>query len=225
MNKKAVVLSSGGLDSTTCLALAKSQGFECHVLTFDYGQKNRAEIAAAKEIAHLFDAKTHKILRIPVGELLLGSALTDLTIDVPNYCGDGQIPATYVPARNTIFLSVALGLAETLKANDIFIGVSSVDYSGYPDCRPEYFDAFRQLATLATKAGVNQEALHIHTPLIYLSKADTIRLGTKLDVDYQFTVTCYRADEKGFACGTCDSCTLRKQGFARAGIADPTRYY
>lgn len=221
--KKAVILFSGGLDSTTCLALAKSQGFACYTLSFSYDQRHSAELLAAEKIAAHLGA-SHKIIDISMGAIG-GSALTDPNIEVPDYSGDGKIPVTYVPARNTIFLSFALGYAEALNAQDIFIGSSSVDYSGYPDCRPEYFTAFQQLANLATKAGVEGSLFTIHTPLLYLSKAETIQLGQQFNVDYSLTVSCYRADTQGQACGKCDSCTLRKKGFAEVGIADPTRYF
>lgn len=220
---KAVVLLSGGLDSTTCLAIAKSQGFDCYALSFNYGQKNRAELIAARKIAAHFGVANHIIFSLAIDQFG-GSALTDNNIAVPDYKGDDQIPVTYVPARNTIFLAVALGYAETLQANDIFIGASHIDYSGYPDCRPDYFAAFDKLANLATKAGVEGNKLTIHTPLIELSKAETITLGTQLGVNYAMTVSCYRADEDGRACGNCDSCTLRKLGFAQAGVVDNTKY-
>ncbi len=220
--KAAVVLFSGGLDSTTCLALAKAEGFACHALSFNYSQRHNVELEAAKKIAAKLDIP-HKIIQLPV-EAFSGSALTDKTVEVPEYQGDGKIPVTYVPARNTIFLSIALGWAEVLSAQDIFIGSSFVDYSGYPDCRPEYFTAFQALANLATKAGVEGNGCTIHTPLIYLSKAETIRLGVRLGVDYSMTVSCYRADSAGAACGKCDSCHLRKKGFQEAALADPTQY-
>lgn len=223
MIKKAVVLNSGGLDSATCLALAKSQGYSCYALTFDYGQRHRIELTAATELAKTFEVTEHRIVKLDIGNL--GSALTDHSLAVPDFQGDGKIPITYVPARNTIFLSVALGWAEVLGAYDIFTGVSAVDYSGYVDCRPEYIAAFQQLADLATKTGVEGKPITIQTPLIHLSKADTVRLGAKLGVDYSRTVSCYKADDAGRACGRCDSCTLRRKGFVDAGIADPTRYY
>lgn len=221
--KNAVILFSGGLDSTTCLAYAKSQGFHCHAVSFNYGQRHSAELDAAKRIAAHFGIH-HHIIDIPISQLG-GSALTDTSIDVPDYHGDNKIPVTYVPARNTIFLSFALGLAEVLKANDIFIGVSSVDYSGYPDCRPEYIEAFQKLARLATKIGVEESKITIHTPLMHLSKEETIKLGLSLGVDYSMTVSCYKANANGEACGVCDSCVLRKKGFSDAGMKDPTRYY
>jgi 7-cyano-7-deazaguanine synthase len=220
---KAVVLLSGGLDSTTCLALAKNQGFDCYPLSFAYDQKSMVELAAAKRVAAYYKV-SHKVLTIPINEFL-NSALTDPNIAVPDYTGNKEIPVTYVPARNTIFLSMALAYAEILNAQHIFIGISSVDYSGYPDCRPEYLDAFQKMANLATKRAVEGQALLLEAPLIYLSKAETIKLGVKLGVDYSLTVTCYQADEQGRACGRCDSCTYRKKGFSEADIPDPTLYY
>lgn len=220
--KNAVILFSGGIDSTTCLAYAKSQGFNCHAISFNYGQRHFAELHAAKKIAAYFGA-THHTADIPLAQLG-GSALTDASIEVPDYKKSNEIPATYVPARNTIFLSFALGWAEVLKADDIFIGVSAVDYSGYPDCRPEYIDAFQKLARLATKIGIEKGKITINTPLINLSKAETIKLGISLGVDYSMTVSCYKATTNGEACGTCDSCVLRKNGFNDANIQDPTIY-
>ncbi|OGT60582.1 MAG: 7-cyano-7-deazaguanine synthase QueC [Gammaproteobacteria bacterium RIFCSPHIGHO2_12_FULL_45_12] len=220
--KNAVILFSGGLDSTTCLAYAKSKGFKCHAISFNYGQRHSAELNAAKKIAAHFDAD-HHIVEIPIAQLG-GSALTDTALDVPDYKGDNTIPVTYVPARNTIFLSFALGWAEVLKADDIFIGVSSVDFSGYPDCRPEYIEAFQKLAKLATKTGVEEGKITINTPLMNLSKAETVKLGLSLGVDYGMTVSCYQADSDGKACGVCDSCALRKKGFDEANLADPTPY-
>ncbi|MDR3491184.1 MAG: 7-cyano-7-deazaguanine synthase QueC [Gammaproteobacteria bacterium] len=219
----AVVLLSGGLDSTTCLALAKSQGFNCHALSFNYGQKHNFELEAAKRIAKHFGVE-HKIIEIPISQIG-GSALTDNNLSVPDYDGSSDIPITYVPARNTIFLSFALAWAEVLHAKDIFIGVSSVDYSHYPDCRPEYIAAFQKLANLATKIGVEEGNIHIHSPLGLLSKAQTVELGLTLGVDYGMTVSCYKANAAGEACGKCDSCTLRKKGFREAKITDPTHYY
>ncbi|MBD2859808.1 7-cyano-7-deazaguanine synthase QueC [Spongiibacter sp. KMU-158] len=223
MSKKAVVLVSGGLDSATVLAQAVSQGYECYALAFDYGQRHRAELVAAKRVAEAGGAREFKIIELNLRSIG-GSALTDAAIDVPEHGGEG-IPVTYVPARNTVFLSIALGWAEVLNADDIFIGVNAVDYSGYPDCRPAFIEAFEQLANLATKAGVEGHKLHIHSPLIKLSKAEIIQTGTKLGVDYGLTVSCYQADEQGRACGHCDSCYLRKEGFAAAGVADPTPYF
>lgn len=222
--KKAVILFSGGLDSTTCLAYAKSKGFECYALSFNYGQRHNAELNASKKIAKYFNA-THKIFNLEVNQFG-ASAITDINIDVPDYDAKNKhIPVTYVPARNTIFLSIALAWAEVLNAKDIFIGVSDVDYSGYPDCRPEYIESFQNLANLATKFGVEEGGITIHTPIINLSKADTIKLGLTLGVDYSMTVSCYKADEQGHACGRCDSCSLRKKGFLEAMIKDVTPYY
>lgn len=221
--KKAVILFSGGLDSTTCLAYAKNQGFECYALSFYYGQRQVAELNAAKNIAAFFDTK-HKIFNLELNQFG-ASALTDLRINVPDYDkNNSHIPVTYVPARNTIFLSIALAWAEVLNAKDIFVGVSHIDYSGYPDCRPEYIKTFQNLANLATKLGVEQGGVHIHAPIIHLSKSETIKLGQELGVDYAMTVSCYRANEEGRACGVCDSCVLRKQGFYEAAVADVTRY-
>lgn len=217
--KKAVVLFSGGLDSTTCLALAKSQGFSCYALSFSYGQKHNMELTAAKRTTEHFGI-VHKIIELPLSQFG-GSALTDETLEVPDYKGNQNIPITYVPARNTIFLSYALAWAEVLHSNDIFIGASYVDYSGYPDCRPEYIAAFQKLANLATKVGIEDGNIQIHTPLLRLSKAETIQLGLSLGVDYKMTVSCYRAHEARQACGTCDSCMLRKKGFTELGLQDP----
>lgn len=222
MSKKAVILLSGGLDSITVLALAKQQGFKCYALSFDYGQRHNAELKAAARIAADYGVEEHKVINIGLSSIG-GSALTDEHIAVPDTAQEG-IPVTYVPARNTIFLSFALGWAEVLNAHDIFIGVNAVDYSGYPDCRPEFIKAFQHLANLATKAGVEGEHFTIHTPLISLSKAEIIKLGTELGVDYNRTVSCYSADEQGRACGVCDACRLRKTGFTEAGITDPTQY-
>lgn len=221
--KKAVLLLSGGLDSTTCLALAQSQGFACYALSFSYGQRHSTELLAATRIAKHYEVKEHKIIHLDTG-LFRNSALTDHKIDVPDFKVSTQIPATYVPARNTIFLAMALGLAESLDARDLFIGASSVDYSHYPDCRPEFIAAFQNLANLATKAGVSGDPFTIHAPLQHLSKAQTIELGTRLGVDYSLTVSCYQANDAGEACGACDSCAFRKRGFAEAGIPDPTPY-
>lgn len=218
----AIVLVSGGLDSTTTLAIAQDLGFDCYALSFDYGQRHISELNAAKKVAESFNVNDHKIINIDMGQIG-GSALTDPSIDVPETSSEG-IPVTYVPARNTIFLSYALAWAEVLDASDIFIGVNAVDYSGYPDCRPEYIKAYEQLANLATKAGVEGESFKVHTPLIELSKADIIKKGTSLNVDYGLTVSCYQADEEGKACGVCDSCRFRKEGFAAASLKDPTHY-
>jgi 7-cyano-7-deazaguanine synthase len=222
MQKKAIVLLSGGLDSITVLALAKQQGYNCYALSFDYGQRHNAELAAAAQIALDYQVEDHKIIKLGLGSIG-GSALTDEHIAVPDTLQAG-IPVTYVPARNTIFLSFALGWAEVLNLRDIFIGVNAVDYSGYPDCRPEFIKAFQQLANLATKAGVEGGHFTIHTPLISLSKAEIITQGVALGVNYQRTVSCYSSDEQGRACRVCDACRLRKAGFTEAGIADPTRY-
>jgi 7-cyano-7-deazaguanine synthase len=219
---KAVILVSGGLDSTTVLAMAKSQGYECYTLSFDYGQRHRAELVAAERLSAKMGAKEHKNIVLDL-RTIGGSALTDNTIDVPEQASEG-IPVTYVPARNTVFLSIALGWAEVLAANDIFIGVNAVDYSGYPDCRPDYISAYETMANLATKACVEGQPLRIQTPLIHLSKADIIQQGIALGVDYQHTISCYQANTHGQACGKCDSCRLRQQGFAQAGVADPTIY-
>ncbi len=219
---KAVVLVSGGLDSTTVLAMAKARGFDCYTLSFDYGQRHRAELAAAEACAKQLGALEHKVVRLDLGTIG-GSALTDSRIAVPEDAPSG-IPVTYVPARNTVFLAIALGWAEVLDAQAIFIGVNAVDYSGYPDCRPEFINAFAHLATLATKAGVEGRPLSIETPLLHLSKAQIIAEGLALGVDYSASVSCYQADEDGRACGRCDSCRLRRAGFEQAQVPDPTRY-
>lgn len=220
--EKAVILLSGGLDSVTVLAQA-SQQYECYALSFRYGQKHSAELLAAQRIAKHFKVADHKIADINLS-LWGGSALTDENIDVPDAGAAAGIPVTYVPARNTIFLSFALAWSEVLKSNHIFIGVNAVDYSGYPDCRPEFIQSFEQTARLATKTGVEGEQITIHTPLIHLSKAQIIQLGLSLGVDYSHTVSCYQADMDGKACGHCDACDLRKKGFAEAGVSDPTVY-
>ena len=222
MTKKAVILVSGGLDSSTVLAMAKQQGFDCYTLSFDYGQRHRSELFAAAKVSEAMQVEAHKVVSLDLGTIG-GSALTDTTIDVPEYETSG-IPVTYVPARNTVFLSIALGWAEVLGANDIFVGVNAVDYSGYPDCRPDYINAFEQMANLATKAGVEGNKLTVHAPLIDMTKGQIIQAGIKIGVDYSTTVSCYQADEEGAACGVCDSCRLRKQGFIDAGVKDPTRY-
>lgn len=221
-SKRAVVLVSGGLDSATTLAMAREQGFECFALSFDYGQRHRCELAASDAVADSLGAAEHRTFTLDLRQFG-GSALTDDAIDVPDSGGEG-IPVTYVPARNTVFLSLALAWAEVLQANDIFIGVNAVDYSGYPDCRPEFIRAFEQTANLATKAGVEGDGFTIHAPLIDLTKAEIIRTGTRLGVDYALTVSCYNPDEQGLACGRCDSCHLRAEGFAQAGLPDPTPY-
>ena len=220
--KKAVVLLSGGLDSVTTLAIALEAGFDCYAISFDYGQRHRYELTAAAKLAKQLGAIEHKVVVLDLGSIG-GSALTDKNIDVPDHATDG-IPVTYVPARNTIFLSIALGWAEVLESQDIFIGVNAVDYSGYPDCRSEFIAAFEKVASLATKMGVEGHPFSIHTPLIDLSKADIIQRGTALGVDYAMTISCYNADENGLACGLCDSCRLRAEGFAAAGLEDPTLY-
>jgi len=219
----AVVLLSGGLDSATTLAIARDQGFACHAIAFDYGQRHRAELDASLHQAQALGALTHRVVHVDMNQFG-GSALTDFRMAVPKAHSQPGIPSTYVPARNTVMLSLALALAETLQSRDIFLGVNAVDYSGYPDCRPEYIAAFEQLANLATKAGVEGTEFHIHAPLIHLSKADIIRQGSALGVDYSLTVSCYQATVDGLACGHCDSCALRAEGFLAAGIADPTRY-
>jgi 7-cyano-7-deazaguanine synthase len=225
MNKKAIILFSGGLDSTTCLAMAKAHGYACYAMSFAYGQKHEVEIERAKKIAVDYGVMEHRIFILPLGEIG-GSSLTDKKINVKDYQEQTSIPDTYVPARNTIFLSFALAWAEVMGARDIFIGVNHVDYSGYPDCRPDYFQAFEKVAKLATKAGVEQDQhFTIHTPLIQMNKAEIIREGLRLGVDYGQTLSCYRADHQGRACGKCDSCIFRKKGFADAGVEDPTRYF
>lgn len=221
-DKRAVVLVSGGLDSATTLALARAAGYRCYALSFDYGQRHRSELQAADRVARDLGAAEHRQFRLDLAQFG-GSALTDSAIAVPEEPGEG-IPVTYVPARNTVFLSLALAWAEVLGAYDIFIGVNAVDYSGYPDCRPEFIDAFETMANLATKAGVEGRHFSIHTPLIALSKAEIIKEGIRLGVDYGKTVSCYNPDPEGRACGVCDSCRLRAAGFAAAGVPDPTRY-
>jgi 7-cyano-7-deazaguanine synthase len=218
----AVVLVSGGLDSATVLAMARRDGYSCHALSFAYGQRHHAELAAASRVAESLEAVDHKVIGIDLGTIG-GSALTNHDIPVPEQPGSG-IPVTYVPARNTVFLALALGWAEVLEAADLFIGVNAVDYSGYPDCRPEFIRAFERLANVATKAGVEGRHFHVRAPLIRLTKAEIIREGARLGVDYSLTVSCYCADDQGRACGRCDSCRLRRAGFEAAGIPDPTRY-
>ncbi len=222
MSKKAVILLSGGLDSITALAIAQKQGFSCFALSFDYGQRHNFELTAAKRIARQYGVCDHKIVNLDLAAIG-GSALTDLNIQVPMTEQQG-IPVTYVPARNTIFLAFALAWAEVLQAEAIFIGVNAVDYSGYPDCRPEFIEAFQKLSVLATKTGVEGHSIQIHTPLIHLSKADIIRKGCALGIDYALTVSCYAADAQGRACGQCDACRLRAAGFRDAGLSDPTHY-
>lgn len=220
--KRAVVLLSGGLDSATVLAMAHAQGFECYALSVDYGQRHHAELAAAQRVAQALGAREHRVVNIDLTGFG-GSALTDSSIAVPEHASSG-IPITYVPARNTIMLSLALAWAEVLHAQDIYFGVNAVDYSGYPDCRPEYVAAFERMANLATQAAVEGKPLTLHAPLLHLSKAEIIQQGMKLGVDYALTVSCYQADEKGRACGRCDSCRLRREGFQSAGVPDSTRY-
>lgn len=220
--KNAIILFSGGLDSTTCLAYAKSKEFNCYALSFNYDQRHSIELSAAKKIAEFFNVP-HIIVNLPIAQFGQ-SALTDLTLDVPEYKDNQSIPITYVPARNTIFLSFAIAWAEVLKVNDIFIGVSSVDYSHYPDCREDYIKAFEVVANLATKSAREGESIQLHAPLMFLSKAQTIQLGMSLGVDYKMTISCYKASSSGEACGTCDSCILRKKGFQTAKVKDPTLY-
>lgn len=220
--RPAVILLSGGLDSATVLAIAREAGYACHTLSLDYGQRHNAELAAAARVARSLGAVEHRVMRLGLGDIG-GSALTDDTIAVPEIPSEG-IPATYVPARNTVMLALALAWAEVLAARDIFIGVNAVDYSGYPDCRPEFIAAFERMANLATRAGVEGKQLRVHAPLQTLSKAQIVERGIELGVDYRQTVSCYQADSDGYACGVCDACRLRRQGFERAGVADPTLY-
>lgn len=220
---RAVVLLSGGLDSATCLAIASQMGFETYALSVAYGQRHAAELTASKRVASALGAKEHRLARVGLGQFG-GSALTDSSIPVPVEGVSDGIPVTYVPARNTVMLSLALAWAEVLRANDIFVGVNAVDYSGYPDCRPEFISAFENMANLATKSGSEGTRLTIHAPLIHLTKAEIIQRGTALGVDYGQTVSCYQADEAGRACGMCDACRLRRAGFEAAGISDPTPY-
>jgi 7-cyano-7-deazaguanine synthase len=225
-DKRAVVLLSGGLDSATTLAIARDEGFASYCLSFEYGQRHNTEVQFSKRVASHLDAEEHRIARIDIGAFG-GSALTDMSIDVP--IGEpeevNEIPVTYVPARNTVFLSYALGWAEVLGARDIFIGVNAVDYSGYPDCRPEFIKAFETMANLATKVGVEGEKISIRTPLIMLKKEEILSLGTSLGVDYSLTVSCYQLSDDGISCGDCDSCRIRKAGFEAASIEDPTLYH
>jgi len=221
-NAKAVVLVSGGLDSATCLAIASSQGYACYALSFNYGQRSISELDGAKKVVRAAQVESHKIISLDIGELG-GSALTDDSLEVPEEETRG-IPITYVPARNTVFLSYALAWAEVIEAGAIYIGVNALDYSGYPDCRPVFIAAFQNLANLATKTGLEGGNISIETPLINFSKAEIIKSGIKLGVDYSDTVSCYQASEHGLACGKCDSCRFRKKGFADAGVNDPTRY-
>ena len=221
--KKAVVLLSGGLDSATVLALATREGFDCHALSVNYGQRHQAELAAARRVASALGARRHREIALDL-RTFGGSALTDLSIDVPTGGAAKGIPMTYVPARNTIFLSLALAWAEVLDAGAIFIGANAVDYSGYPDCRPEYLQAYQAMANLATRAAVEGNPLEIHAPLVRLTKAQIILAGIGAGVDFSLTVSCYQADDDGSACGDCDACRIRRAGFAAAGIGDPTRY-
>lgn len=221
--KKAVVLVSGGLDSATVLAIALARGYQCYSLSFDYGQRHRAELDAAERLSRASNATEHRVIHFDMS-VIGGSALTDMDIDVPEQPSEG-IPITYVPARNTVFLSFALGYAEVVMADAIFIGVNAVDYSGYPDCRPQYLSAYQTMADTATKAGVEGRGPKIHAPLLHMTKAEIIQQGDHLGVDYAQTVSCYQANESGQACRKCDSCRLREQGFSLAGRADPTRYY
>jgi len=219
---RAVVLLSGGLDSATTLAMARRDGFSCHALTFDYGQRHRIELEAARRVAKQLGVADHRVVPLDLS-WIGGSALTDRSIAVPTTPSEG-IPVTYVPARNTVFLAIALGWAEVLGACEIYIGVNALDYSGYPDCRPEYIEAFQRLANVATRAGVEGQRISLHAPLIHLGKSQIIQAGTELGVDYALTVSCYDPGPAGEACGRCDSCRLRREGFAKAGVADPTRY-
>ena len=221
--KRAVILLSGGLDSATVVAMARAEGYRCYTMSFDYGQRHRAELDAAARVARDLGAVEHKVIGLNL-DGIGGSALTDSSIDVPEAPSEG-IPVTYVPARNTVFLSLALGWAEVLQARDIFIGVNAVDYSGYPDCRPEFVEAFEVMANLATKTGVEGQGFRIKAPLQNMSKAQIVQAGIKLGVDYSLTVSCYQADAQGQACGKCDSCRLRAEGFQAAGVSDPTRYF
>lgn len=220
--RKAVVLLSGGLDSATCLALAKQRGYACHALSFDYGQRHVAELTAASRVALQLGATAHKTIKLDLGALG-GSALTDTSLAIPESETTG-IPITYVPARNTVFLAYALAWAEVLSAEAIYIGVNALDYSGYPDCRPEFIAAFQKLAGLATKVGVEGQSVRIETPLMHLNKAGIIRAGVAAGVDYRLTVSCYQANAVGEACGKCDSCRFRRKGFVEAGVDDPTPY-
>lgn len=222
MSAPAIILLSGGLDSATVLAIARDAGYACHALSLDYGQRHTAELTAAARVANSLGAVEHRVVRLGLGDFG-GSALTDSAIAVPEQPTDG-IPVTYVPARNTVMLALALAWAEVLKSRDIFIGVNAVDYSGYPDCRPEFIEAFERMANLATRAGVEGQALRVHAPLQHLSKAQIIQRGGELGVDYAQTVSCYQANDDGQACGRCDACRLRREGFLAAGLPDPTRY-
>jgi 7-cyano-7-deazaguanine synthase len=220
MKKKAIVLLSGGLDSTTCLGLARAEGLDCYALSFDYGQRHAVELQAAKRIAVAHGVVKHEIISLNLSQFG-GSALTDINIDVPDYSESASIPITYVPARNTIFLSIALAWAEAIFAHEIHYGASAVDFSGYPDCRPDYFAAFQAMARLATKSAIEGQICEIKAPLLYYSKAETIKAGLAVGVDYSLTISCYQSDKEGRACGVCDSCYLRRKGFEEANILDP----
>jgi 7-cyano-7-deazaguanine synthase len=222
MEKRAVILTSGGLDSTTVLAMARAEGYACYTLSFDYGQRHRAELNAAARVSAALGDVAHKVVSLNL-DSIGGSALTDEAIAVPEEATEG-IPVTYVPARNTVFLAIALGWAEVLDARDIFIGVNAVDYSGYPDCRPAFIEAFERVANLATRVGVEEGGIRVRAPLMDLGKDAIIRRGIELGVDYALTVSCYQATDDGLACGRCDACRLRREGFEAAGVADPTRY-
>lgn len=222
-DKKAVILLSGGLDSATVVAMARAEGYACYSMSFDYGQRHRAELQAAERVARQLGVVEHKVIGLNLNGIG-GSALTDSSIAVPEAPTEG-IPSTYVPARNTVFLALALGWAEVLEARDIFIGVNAVDYSGYPDCRPEFVEAFERMANLATRAGVQGQSFSVRAPLQQMSKAEIIQVGMSLGVDYALTVSCYQADDDGRACGKCDSCRLRAAGFVAAGVPDATRYF
>lgn len=224
MQKKAVILFSGGLDSTTCVAMAKAAGFACYALSFDYDQRHAAELLAARNVASTLGVVEHRVVHLSGLGALGGSALTDVSMDVPDYQVGTAIPMTYVPARNTIFLSYALAYAEVLGAFDVFLGINAIDYSNYPDCRPEYLDAFQKMANLATRSGVEGQHVTLHAPLLHLSKADIIQRGLALGIDYGQTVSCYQSTSSGEACGRCDSCVLRRQAFAAVGVPDPTKY-
>lgn len=223
MQKKAIVLNSGGLDSLTCIAIAQSENYQIYALTIDYGQRSYSELAAAKRIAKANNVSEHKIFPVPLTEFG-GSALTDHSLAVPTTSVDEKIPITYVPARNTIFISLALAWAEVMAADVIITGINAIDYSHYPDCRPKYAEAWQQLIALATKATVEGKTIQLYAPLLHLTKFQIIQKGLSLGVDYSISVSCYQADEKGRACNKCESCYLRKKGFAEAGVADPTRY-
>lgn len=223
--KNAIILFSGGLDSTTCLAIAKARGFICHALTFTYGQKHDIEVTYAKHIAKIFDIANHQVLSLPLHQIG-GSSLIDKKLSIDDFSGSRDIPNTYVPARNTIFLSYALAFSEVIQAQDIFIGCNVIDYSGYPDCRPEYLEAFENMASLATKIAINQQLkVKIHAPLLKMNKSEIIQEGLRYGIDYSKTISCYRADQDGRACGSCDSCVYRKKGFKEAGVSDPTIYF